>query len=373
MHTNTHASLLLVAIVATAFVAGCAPDAPVGVTTAATRPVGEPTLQGNAAKTAKIAFASGDEGSRNIYTMNPDGTEQTAITTGRNAASPAWSPDRRRLLLVEMDGPDGMIFVMNRNGTHVTQLLRGNNPSWSPDGETIALDKTGVGSREVMTIRSPFLGYNLVTQNGVVDEDPTWSPDAKRVAYVRRPNGAGEIAFRQLGVAGETQVTTCAAQGLSCSGPVWSPVPGDDRILFAVTGAVTGLFTIKPNGTGLAAVKTFASGLALEPTWSPDGTRIAFTLYAPGKAADIYRVNADGTGLVQLTTDPRDDVAPAGHVRQQPTLTLQDYFHALPFQIPRGARRLGDRHAGRVYDQRADRRSRRVPAERRAVARGPER
>ncbi len=310
MHSNTPASLLAVAIVATAFVAGCSPDAAVGVNPW-TRLPGEPTLQGNAAKPAKIAYASGDEGSRNISTMNPDGTEQTAITIGRNTASPAWSPDRRRLLFVEMDGPDGMIFVMNRNGTHITQVLRGNNPSWSPDGETIALDYTGVDSREVMTTRSPFLGYNLVTWNGVADEDPSWSPDAKRVAYVSRPNGAGEIFFKQLGVAGETQVTTCAAQGLSCSGPAWSPVVGDDRILFAATGAVTGLFTINANGTGLTAVKTFASGLALEPTWSPDGTQIAFTFYLPGKAADIYRVNVDGTGLVQLTTDPRDDVSPA--------------------------------------------------------------
>lgn len=310
MHCNTQTSLRMVAIVATVVAAACSPDVPVGATTA-TRLPGEPMLQGNTAKPARIAYASGDEGSRNIYTMSPDGTDQTAITIGRNAASPAWSPDRRRLLFVEMDGPDGMIFVMNRNGSHIAQVLRGNNPSWSPDGERIALDKAATNSREVMTVTSPFLGYSLVTQNAVTDEDPTWAPDAKRIAYVSSPNGTAEIFFRQLGVAGETQVTTCGAQGLSCSGPVWSPVPGDDRILFAVGGAVTGLFTIKPDGTGLTAVKTFASGLALEPTWSPDATQIAFTLYVPGKAADIYRMNADGTGLVQLTTDPRDDVSPA--------------------------------------------------------------
>ena len=36
-----------------------------------------------------------------------------------------------------------------------------------------------------------------------------------------------------------------------------------------------------------------------QPTWSPDGTKIAF-----GRSDEIYTVNADGTGLRQVTDAP---------------------------------------------------------------------
>jgi len=44
--------------------------------------------------------------------------------------------------------------------------------------------------------------------------------------------------------------------------------------------------------------------------WSPDGTRIAFTSYRDGNA-DIYLMNYDGSGVVQLTHDAADDTEPA--------------------------------------------------------------
>jgi TolB protein len=46
------------------------------------------------------------------------------------------------------------------------------------------------------------------------------------------------------------------------------------------------------------------------PSWSPDGTRIAFTSHRAG-SADIWVMNADGSNPVQLTTNGADDVDPA--------------------------------------------------------------
>jgi len=46
------------------------------------------------------------------------------------------------------------------------------------------------------------------------------------------------------------------------------------------------------------------------PSWSPDGTRIAFQSDRSGNQ-DIWLVNVDGSGLVQLTHDPADDLHPA--------------------------------------------------------------
>jgi TolB protein len=310
MHHITRTSLTTATTIATILSAACSPDAPVGVGADRMNPSAS-AQAGVGPKPATIAFASGDEGSRTIYTMNPDGTGRTPLTSGTNAATPAWSSDRRQLAFVEPDSPDGMMFTMNRKGARLTPAQQGSNPAWSPDGKWIALDKLTNSSREIMLMSFDYSGYIVETINGAVDEDPTWSPDSKHIAFVSMRTGAPEIFIKTRYTAGETQVTNCGVQGLSCSAPAWSPVLGDDRILFAVTGAQNGLFTIRSDGTGLTAVKTFPAGLAAEPTWSPDATQIAFTFYVPGTAADIYRINADGTGLMRLTTDPRDDVSPA--------------------------------------------------------------
>jgi len=49
------------------------------------------------------------------------------------------------------------------------------------------------------------------------------------------------------------------------------------------------------------------------PAWSPDGSAIAFA-GAGGVPGDIYIMNADGTGLSQLTSDGQ-----AGQPAWQPT------------------------------------------------------
>ena len=51
--------------------------------------------------------------------------------------------------------------------------------------------------------------------------------------------------------------------------------------------------------TGFSYITSF-------PDWSPDGKKIVFNGIPKGSpdGADIYVINADGTGLTRLTTDP---------------------------------------------------------------------
>lgn len=48
----------------------------------------------------------------------------------------------------------------------------------------------------------------------------------------------------------------------------------------------------------------------MRPTWSPDGTRIAFTSTRDGNAL-IYVMKADGTGQTNISNDPAADDSPA--------------------------------------------------------------
>ena len=77
----------------------------------------------HAQETGRIAFTRGAFGSRDIYVMNADGSDQTNLT--KNPASdrsPAWSLDGKRIAFDSDRDGDDEIYVMNADGSDVTRL-----------------------------------------------------------------------------------------------------------------------------------------------------------------------------------------------------------------------------------------------------------
>src|SRR2546425_746704 len=105
-------------------------------------------------RNGKIAFASSRGGNSDIYTMNPDGTDVTQLTTDPGDDSePAWSPDGTKIAFSTsrdldpacLQDPNGFcnyeIYVMNADGSNQTRLTHESlpdvAPAWSPDGAKI--------------------------------------------------------------------------------------------------------------------------------------------------------------------------------------------------------------------------------------------
>lgn len=90
----------------------------------------------------KIAFASIAQNRYvGIYTMNPDGSDLTRLTSGADL-EPAWSPDGTQIAFTRFNGAtQGGIFVMNADGSNQRRFTANANdryPTWSPDGTKIA-------------------------------------------------------------------------------------------------------------------------------------------------------------------------------------------------------------------------------------------
>jgi TolB protein len=90
--------------------------------------------------------------------------------------------------------------------------------------------------------------------------------------------------------------------------PSWSP--DGKRIVFSgtVSRGNADLFVIDADGTGLRQITSDPSS-ETQPEWSPDGARIAFTTDRDGNQ-EVYVMNVDGSHLVDLSRNPARDFGP---------------------------------------------------------------
>jgi hypothetical protein len=88
------------------------------------------------------------------------------------------------------------------------------------------------------------------------------------------------------------------------------------------------LYSVNTDGTGYRRLTYDSLVRKREPTWSPDGSKIAFAGLDDAGNWDIYTVDADGGNLHRLTTDPERDDSP-----QWANDRLVVYQHG-PFSCP---------------------------------------
>jgi TolB protein len=95
-----------------------------------------------------ILFAQLVDGNIELFTMLPDGSQMTRLTTGppdyRHSVDAAWSPDGSRIAFARLPADEpvtGMyrLYVMSADGTGLMALADSARwPAWSPDGASIA-------------------------------------------------------------------------------------------------------------------------------------------------------------------------------------------------------------------------------------------
>lgn len=95
---------------------------------------------------------------------------------------------------------------------------------------------------------------------------------------------------------------------------------GSGQVAFASTRlGLPQLFLVNADGTDLVQITNMEQG-ACQPSWSPDGLQLAFISPCGGRGefyetiyneSSLYIINADGTGLKQLTPSPGSDFDPA--------------------------------------------------------------
>jgi Tol biopolymer transport system component len=117
---------------------------------------------------------------------------------------------------------------------------------------------------------------------------------------------------RRVWAASAAILTALAAAAVDPARPVEAAFPGQNgKIVFRSSrDGDAEIYSMNADGSGLTRL-TNDPGPDLHPTWSPDGSKIAFSRLLEGANFEIFVMDADGTDQTNLTDNPASDQIPA--------------------------------------------------------------
>ena len=211
-----------------------------------------------------------------------------------------WSPeDGTMLFMSDRDGkPD--IYVQHGIRGSWTKLTRGdaagNWPQWSPDGNRIAFQSNMRGNLDIWVMNADGSNPVQLTTDSAHDYLPSWSPDGTQLTFAswRREPGDDTPAVHiyVMNADGSSQKRLVPESPGTSAGAQWSPDGSGFLLPRRIGEKGSALFFIDRSGRVVRRLTddSYSNGA---PTFSPDGTRIAFHCDR-GDESDIVVMNRDG-------------------------------------------------------------------------------
>ncbi len=253
----------------------------------------------------------------NVYVGNdPNDVYSTTLTAGMLATptpvvSPTPGPGGEPRIVFSASRPStgGLTkaFLLNSDGTGERRLTTStalpaeSNPAWSPDGSMIALSIPEGSGLAIAVANADGSGLHLLTEGGLYFH-PAWSPDGTKISFTISTDA---IAVINTDGSNRHELVR-RISGDEYGKMSWSP--DGTKIAFESTRGKSSshdddfeIFVMNADGSGIVQLTSnnFADH---SPAWKPDGTKIAFHSKRPAPN-NIFLMNPDGSGQTQLTHD----------------------------------------------------------------------
>lgn len=238
-------------------------------------------------------------GVKEIVTVRDDGAGWTQITqNGSLNLHAAWGPGGRIGWMSYVTGNTDW-FVDGRPLS--TRPGLNSAGAWSPDGRFLALAVSDRGDSQLVLLDGTTGDEHArLTETSSLATSPTWSPDGGTLAFVSDSHGGQpQIYTLQLATGRLEQLTR---DGYNTN-PEWSPAGG----VIAFQRQFGSVFAVMrlDLATGDVRRLTQGKGSAENPTFSPDGRFIAYTLIE-GRNARLWVMTADGARAAPLGGEAAD-------------------------------------------------------------------
>jgi WD40-like Beta Propeller Repeat len=161
----------------------------------------------------------------------------------------------------------------------------------------------GSGLREVWISNPDGSGLvNLSNNSNADDAHPSPSPDGLKVAFASNRTGKYDIFVVNIDGTALVNLTSGPDISFDASNPVWSP--DGTRIAFSMAGNV---WTMNANGTGATKLSTVPVSGAV--AWSPDSKQLVFDSFSAPSTFALYVIHVGGgSQAVKLNSgNPREE------------------------------------------------------------------
>lgn len=252
---------------------------------------------------------TGPWGGLNIFNTSKKDFDMMAIRLGSDDIFFNWFPDNRQILW----GGSTLVLSDPVSEAQTTLVVPGyggiSGAAASPDGQLVVYSYTS------STVYTP--GLWVINTNGqnphlLAEGEPpsniAWSPDGKQIAFF----GAGWQIINADGSNLRDIAPGVILPQCYFLPPIWSPDSSKIALVTADTGNAfcqgwtedvfkgTNIVLVDVNSGKSSPLLSDDSKGNIDPSWSPDGSQIAFVSIRGG-TPEIWAVNVDGSNLRQLT------------------------------------------------------------------------
>jgi hypothetical protein len=270
------------------------------------------------------------------YTVNPDGSHERQVLP-LPAECPRWTPDGTRITTCGFPPHNATAIINPDDGSYRALPMPDPDhlftacPLMSPDSSRLACEGFGEDLFEnptdpslngIYTIRSSD-GRDLtrMTSNPGGDDMPgDYSPNGRRLVFGRFDGDGGPIGLYVVKANGtHLRAITSPGMIITSSGD-WSPQGNAIAFSRRVSADMRqSLWVVQSDGSGLrelhlegqpacgGPIAEPGSRSCFKPRWSPDGTKIAFSIFSDATGENVYTANSDGTHVTQVTHGGDDE------------------------------------------------------------------
>jgi Tol biopolymer transport system component len=227
-------------------------------------------------------------------------------------AAAAWSPDGR---CTAHPGESGLVIRPQSGSVHTVADLPGGSelfPSFAPDGRSLAfVYQTGGANTDLylLPLTPDFQAAGKpkrLTSGMRFINKPVWTPDGREIIFsAATETGMGLWRIEASGASAPRRLVLA-------SGDAWFPSISRDgrRLVYERRTENSSIWRVGFGPQSHAAREIISSTrVDALPSYSPDGTKIAFSSYRSG-SLEIWMADADGSSPVQLTSLGQYSVVP---------------------------------------------------------------